>query len=140
MSKKDKRPALPKIDIGINAKMSELHAAMGLCVLPKVGEIIALRKQCFAWYEERLAGCNLIRPAVPAEIDYNYAYFPVVFPTHEIMARVRQALLEAGVSPRRYFCTQCHVPQKEVKPLVGNDFRTIDQLLQDEVQRAGQTQ
>lgn len=91
------------IDIGINAKMSELHAAMGLCVLPKVGEIIALRKQCFAWYEERLAGCNLIRPAVPAEIDYNYAYFPVVFPTHEIMARVRQALLEAGVSPRRYF-------------------------------------
>ena len=37
----------------------------------------------------------------------------------------------AAVSPRRYFCTQCHVPQKEVKPLVDNDFVDIDQLLPD---------
>ena len=26
------------------------------------------------------------------------------------------------VSPRRYFCTQCHVPQSDAKPLVGNTF------------------
>ena len=62
---------------------------------------------------------------------------PMISITH-YMDRDGQPL--AAVSPRRYFCTQCHVPQKEVKPLVGNDFRTIDQLLQDEVQRAGQTQ
>ncbi len=40
----------------------------------------------------------------------------------------------AEVSPRRYFCTQCHVPQNEVKPLVGNDFVDIDSLV---VGRAG---
>ncbi len=27
-----------------------------------------------------------------------------------------------NISPRRYFCTQCHVPQTDAKPLVGNTF------------------
>jgi cytochrome c-type protein NapB len=35
----------------------------------------------------------------------------------------------AAVSPRRYFCTQCHVPQHNVKPPVENDFVDIDTLL-----------
>ncbi len=36
------------------------------------------------------------------------------------------------VSPRRYFCTQCHVVQQDVKPLVKNDFKNIDKLLYHE--------
>ncbi len=28
-----------------------------------------------------------------------------------------------NISPRRYFCTQCHVPQTDAKPLVANEFR-----------------
>ena len=36
----------------------------------------------------------------------------------------------ADVSPRRYFCTQCHVPQADAKPLVGNSFVDVEQLLQ----------
>jgi len=31
----------------------------------------------------------------------------------------------ANVSPRRHFCTQCHVPQVNIKPLVGNSFQPI---------------
>ncbi len=31
----------------------------------------------------------------------------------------------AGVSPRRYFCTQCHVPQADAAPLVKNTFRPL---------------
>ncbi|WP_327437729.1 nitrate reductase cytochrome c-type subunit [Pseudomonas donghuensis] len=50
------------------------------------------------------------------------------------MDRDGQAL--AAVSPRRYFCTQCHVVQKEVQPLVGNHFETIDKLLQDDANAA----
>lgn len=61
---------------------------------------------------------------------------PMISITH-YMDRDGQAL--AAVSPRRYFCNQCHVPQKDVKPLVENQFRTIDQVLQDAVQQAGQT-
>jgi len=31
----------------------------------------------------------------------------------------------ANISPRRYFCTQCHVPQKNTKPLVSNMFKSL---------------
>lgn len=50
------------------------------------------------------------------------------------MDRDGQAL--AAVSPRRYFCNQCHVPQTDVLPLVGNSFETIDKILQDDANAA----
>ena len=31
----------------------------------------------------------------------------------------------ASVSARRYFCTQCHVPQADAKPLVENEFQPV---------------
>jgi cytochrome c-type protein NapB len=36
----------------------------------------------------------------------------------------------ANVSPRRYFCTQCHVPQVNAKPLVENEFKPVRALRQ----------
>ncbi len=53
---------------------------------------------------------------------------PMVSITH-FMNRDGQFL--ASVSPRRYFCTQCHVTQQDIKPLVGNDFVDIDSVLSD---------
>jgi cytochrome c-type protein NapB len=35
----------------------------------------------------------------------------------------------ASVSPRRFFCTGCHVPQHEARAPVANDFIDIDTLL-----------
>lgn len=52
---------------------------------------------------------------------------PMISITH-YMDRDSQAL--AAVAPRRYFCVQCHVPQKDVQPLVGNTFEDIDKILQ----------
>jgi cytochrome c-type protein NapB len=51
---------------------------------------------------------------------------PMISITH-FMDRDGQFL--ATVSPRRFFCTECHVPQHEVKPPVANDFVDIDTLL-----------
>lgn len=34
----------------------------------------------------------------------------------------------ANVSPRRYFCTQCHVPQANAEPLVENQFKPVQAL------------
>jgi cytochrome c-type protein NapB len=51
---------------------------------------------------------------------------PMVSATH-YSARNGQVL--ATVSPRRYFCTACHVPQHDVKPPIANDFVDIDTLL-----------
>ncbi|HEX9627805.1 MAG TPA: nitrate reductase cytochrome c-type subunit [Acidiferrobacterales bacterium] len=36
----------------------------------------------------------------------------------------------SDVSPRRYFCTQCHVPQVDARPLVDNRFQPIDAVSQ----------
>lgn len=53
---------------------------------------------------------------------------PMVSVTH-FMDRDGQFL--ATISPRRYFCNQCHVPQHETKPLVGNNFVDADKLISE---------
>lgn len=40
----------------------------------------------------------------------------------------RNGIELADVSPRRYFCVQCHVPQKNVRPLVENEFTSVEAL------------
>lgn len=50
---------------------------------------------------------------------------PMVSVTHYVD---RDNNFRAEISPRRYFCTQCHVPQMEVKPPVANTYEDVSQL------------
>ncbi|MGQ2967176.1 MAG: nitrate reductase cytochrome c-type subunit [Allorhizobium sp.] len=50
---------------------------------------------------------------------------PMISVTHYI---TREGQMLADVSPRRYFCTACHVPQAETSPLVGNTFRDMSDM------------
>jgi len=88
---------------GINAKMSELHAAMGLCVLPMVDELITARRNLSELYDSRLLGSGVILPQSSPGLDYNYAYYPVLFPSGDNMLAARQLLMDNDVLPRRYF-------------------------------------
>lgn len=54
---------------------------------------------------------------------------PPVSVTH-YMDRDDQFL--ATISPRRYFCNQCHVVQTDAKPLVANNFKDIDTVLSEQ--------
>ena len=58
---------------------------------------------------------------------------PMVSVTH-FMDRDGQFL--ASVSPRRFFCTQCHVPQSDAPPLSENSFVDVDEVL-DYIQSHG---
>ena len=40
----------------------------------------------------------------------------------------REGQMLADVSPRRYFCTACHVPQADTAPLVDNTFNDMSEL------------
>lgn len=51
---------------------------------------------------------------------------PMVSITH-FMNRDGQVL--AAVTPRRFFCTQCHVPQMDVQPAIGNTFEDVDTVI-----------
>jgi len=89
--------------LGINGKNSEFHAAMGLCILPRVDELIAKRKQISEAYDDLLAEKTLVKPTEPEDVEYNYAYYPVIFPLEDKLLDVQKALSEKGIYPRRYF-------------------------------------
>jgi nitrate reductase (cytochrome), electron transfer subunit len=55
---------------------------------------------------------------------------PMVSVTH-FMDRDGNFLAE--VSPRRYFCNQCHIPQADIKALVGNTFKDMHTLMKEKV-------
>ena len=91
--------------VGGNAKMNEFCAAMGLCNLRHLQEEIEKRRLVAQRYDERLGGIpGLQLNAHPAEIQPNFAYYPVVFDgfrlnRDEVFAR----LAENGIIPRKYF-------------------------------------
>ena len=61
------------------------------------------------------------------------AQAPAVSVTHYMN---REGDFLGEVSPRRYFCTQCHVHQLETKPLVENEFVDVDELMKQSNQRS----
>lgn len=50
---------------------------------------------------------------------------PMISVTHYV---TREGQMLADVSPRRYFCTACHVPQADTSPLVPNTFKDMSEL------------
>lgn len=89
-------------EIGINAKMNEFQAAMGLCVLDEMDANLTARAAVWRRYEQALS--QILKLQVKSEeLEYNDAYFPVVFQNEEKAVRVATMLRESGVQPRRYF-------------------------------------
>ena len=93
--------------VGANAKMNEFCAAMGICNLRHIDDEIEKRKAVVERYREYLDGVEgiLLNP-IQADVEPNYAYFPVVFDEkvfgatrNEVMAK----LAEQGIGARKYF-------------------------------------
>lgn len=89
--------------VGINAKNSEMHAAIGLVNLRYADEIRADRKRMHATYNKGLSELALVVPKVHEEVDWNHSYYPVVFRDEEEALFVKDGLEAAGIYARRYF-------------------------------------
>lgn len=89
--------------LGINAKMSELQAAMGLAVLPYMKSILEQRKRITDYYDKNLNFLNLQKFKLREETSWNYSYYPVLFKTEEQLIVVKELLNKNDVFPRRYF-------------------------------------
>lgn len=102
--------------VGINAKNSELHAAMGLAVLPYVDELVRKRKEVYECYHAEIR--DDVRFSLPEMMDYepNYSYYPILFDSEETVLKVQQGLNAAGVNTRRYF-----YPSLNLTPQIEND-------------------
>ena len=91
---------------GINGKMSEFNAALGLLQLKYIDQAIAKRKKIDARYREQLSCVKGIHCLNGAEEKVaNYAYFPILVGSDYPLNRdgLNQRLKDNGINPRRYF-------------------------------------
>ncbi|MFV5703588.1 DegT/DnrJ/EryC1/StrS family aminotransferase [Flavobacterium sp. XS2P12] len=89
--------------LGINAKMSELQAAMGLAVLPYMKTILAERKKVIDYYNTNLDFSELKALKIRDNTTWNYSYYPVIFDNEAQLLKMEQRLKESHIFPRRYF-------------------------------------
>ncbi len=88
--------------LGTNAKMNEFEAAMGLCILDDIEKIKQRRKQVLEFYKQELKDLVIFQEQTP-DSTQNYSYCPIIFKNEEELLRVKQALNEKEINPRRYF-------------------------------------
>jgi dTDP-4-amino-4,6-dideoxygalactose transaminase len=93
-------------EIGGNAKLSEFHAAMGLCNLRHLQAEISKRKKVAERYNEHLKDVEGLRLLTEIDsLERNYAYYPVIFRNEAPLNRDRalERLAEHGINGRKYF-------------------------------------
>jgi dTDP-4-amino-4,6-dideoxygalactose transaminase len=97
------KSALEFHGLGINGKISELQAAMGLSVLPYMQFIINERKKVIEYYDKVLDFSKLFKMKIRENTDWNYSYYPILFKDEETLLSIEAKLLAEEIIPRRYF-------------------------------------
>ena len=97
------KSAIDFYGLGLNGKLSELQAAMGLSVLPYMNDIIDGRKKVVDYYTTNLDFSKLKTMKIRENTEWNYSYYPVLFKSEEQLLKVQKALNENQIFPRRYF-------------------------------------
>jgi dTDP-4-amino-4,6-dideoxygalactose transaminase len=89
--------------LGINGKMSELHAAMGLAVFPYMEKILKERENIVKNYVELLLNQNFQPIKIRKDTKWNNSYFPILFPSENDLIHLEIELNRNNIYPRRYF-------------------------------------
>ncbi|MBD3896241.1 DegT/DnrJ/EryC1/StrS family aminotransferase [Halomonas sp. ML-15] len=89
-------------DVGINAKMSEFQAAMGLCVLDEIDVNLKGREKIWHTYEEALKDRVKLQHRNHFA-SYNYAYFPMMLKDQRELISTLDHFRSKNISARRYF-------------------------------------
>ena len=93
-------------DLGINAKMNEISAAMGLCALDEWEEIVRVRGRIWNYYSNNINKRFLTQHWVSD--NQNYGYFPVILGDENKVGSVLLELRRWNIFPRRYFHPPLH--------------------------------
>jgi dTDP-4-amino-4,6-dideoxygalactose transaminase len=89
--------------VGINGKISELQAAMGLSVFPYMNKILQAREEVVALYDQLLDFSKVQKLKIRENSQWNKSYYPVLFKDEKTLLKVQNALNEDQIFPRRYF-------------------------------------
>jgi dTDP-4-amino-4,6-dideoxygalactose transaminase len=115
--------------VGINGKISELQAAMGLTVLPYMDKILAERKAIVEYYlqELNLAKCKVLK--IREGTKWNYSYFPIIVETEEQLLQLLEKFKELDIFPRRYFSPSLnrlfYIKDQQEMPIAEKISKTI---------------
>lgn len=96
------------VDVGINAKMSEIAAALGLANLAHLETILTQRRKAFEVYKERLAKIPFVQFQNYQTDEYNYSYMPVLLDSKERLNSVLDTLKKNNIFAGRYFYPALH--------------------------------
>lgn len=92
--------------VGMNAKLSEFHAAMGLCNLNHIDAILEKRKAISDAYDQAFFSSQhsgLQSLVYRDGASRNYAYYPILLESEEALLNATVRLESGGIYPRRYF-------------------------------------
>lgn len=89
--------------LGINGKISELQAAMGLSVIPHLKKIITGRQIAVNYYNKNLNWDQLKKIELREGTIWNYSYYPIIFESEKTLLITQKILNEEQIFPRRYF-------------------------------------
>lgn len=106
--------------LGINAKISELQAGMGLAVLPYMDKILEKRKSFVEKYNTKLKDSSLVKLQIRTETEWNYSYYPILFKDEETLLKSEKLMHDADILPRRYF-----YPSLDTLPYIAGGHATI---------------
>jgi dTDP-4-amino-4,6-dideoxygalactose transaminase len=105
--------------LGINGKISELQAAMGLAVLPHMEAIYQGRAKAVTYYNEHLDWNKLQKIELLEGTTWNYSYYPILFEDEAALTVAQTKLNEEQIFPRRYFYPSlnnlCYINEKIMK-------------------------
>lgn len=90
-------------ELGLNGKNSELHAAMGLVNLNYIATIHEKRRELTEYYDQKLKNLKAEKPQWHEEASLNYAYYPVVLESEELLLKIKSKLDSSEIFTRRYF-------------------------------------
>lgn len=88
---------------GINAKMNEFQAAMGLCNIKNIEDNIKQRKDLYEYYKENFEDIDNIKFQKLITSKYNYSYMPVCFKNIKMRDKIYLELLKERIHSRKYF-------------------------------------
>lgn len=112
--------------LGINAKMSELQAALGLAVLPYMPQIVGHRKKAVTYYQEHLSQYTTLK--LREGTQWNYAYYPIIFDSEALLLTAQERLNALDIYPRRYFYPSLHT-----LPYVSGLYMPVSQSVSERI-------
>lgn len=96
--------------VGMNAKMTEIHAALGLTNLKYLDRVTQDRRAKYHYYKDSLKSVNFIKYQSINPNEYNFSYMPILV-HKKINPKLIKILNKHNIFPKKYFNPSLnHIP------------------------------